>query len=98
MTRGEGQQSDVPGLLDGAGQATLVLGANAGEPARHNLASLGYKPLQQTHIAVRDCVNLLGAELANLLAAEEFSAAAGSAGWPAARSAGWPAAGAGGWG
>jgi hypothetical protein len=85
---GKRQQGDVPGLLDGAGQATLVRGANAGEPPRHDLAALGDKPLQQTDIAVRDCVDLLGAELADLLAAEEFSAAAGSTGGSAAGTAG----------
>jgi len=76
---GEGQQGDVPGLLDGAGQAALVRGANAREPAGHNLAALSHKPLQQPNIAVRDRVDLLGAELANLLAAEELATTAGSA-------------------
>ncbi len=73
------QQGDVPGLLDGAGQAALVRGANAGQPAGHNLAALGHKALQQAHIAVGDRVDLLGAELANLLAAEKLAAAAGAA-------------------
>jgi len=70
VPRGKGQQSDVPGLLDGAGQAALVRGANAGEPAGHNLAALSHKSLQQTNIAVWNRVDLLGAELADLLAAE----------------------------
>src|SRR5450759_1220006 len=73
---GEGQQGDVPGLLDGAGQAALVRGANAGEPARHNLAALSHKPLQQTNVAVRDRVNLFRAELADLLATEKLAASA----------------------
>ena len=55
-------------------------GAHAGQPARHNLAALGHKPLQQTNIAIRNRVDLLGAELADLLAAEELAATAGSAG------------------
>ena len=76
----EGQQGDVAGLLDGAGQAALVRGANAGQAARHNLAALGHKLLQQTHIAVGDRVDLLGAELADLLAAEELAASARPAG------------------
>ena len=94
MPCGERQQSDIPGLLDGAGQAALVGGANAGQPPRHNLAALGHKPLQQPDIAVGDRVDLLGTELADLLAAKELSARAGTAGWPSAGSAG-PSAGAG---
>ena len=45
---------------------------------RNNLAALGHKPLQQPHVAVRNRVNLLGAELAHLLAAEKLAAAAGA--------------------
>ena len=86
----ERQQGDIPGLLDSAGQAALVRSAHARQTAGHNLAALGHKPLQQTHIAVRDGVDLLGAELANLLAAEELAAPAGTA--AGARTAG-PAAG-----
>jgi len=52
VPRGERQQGDVPGLLDGAGQAALVRGANAGEPPWHDLAALGHKSLQQADIAV----------------------------------------------
>ena len=91
---GKRQQGDIPGLLDGAGQAALVLGADAGEPPGHDLAALGHKALQQPDIAVGDGVNLLCAELANLLAAEELAAAAGSTGWPAARAARGTSAGA----
>ena len=94
MPRGKRQQGDVAGLLDGAGQAALVGGADAGEPAGHDFAALGHKPLQQPDIAVGDGVDLLGTELADLLAAEELAASAGSTGGPAARAAG-PAAGAG---
>jgi len=81
---GKRKQGDVPGLLDGAGEAALVRSADAGEPPRHNFAALGYKALQQPHIAVRNRVNLLGAELANLLAAEELAAAAGRTRRPSA--------------
>src|ERR1700757_2593238 len=77
--RGKRQQSDIPGLLDGAGQAALVRGANAGEPTGHDLAAFSHKLLQQTDIAVRDRVDLLGTELAYLLAAEEFTATTGAA-------------------
>ena len=83
MPRGKRQQGDVAGLLDGAGQAALVRGANAGEPPRHDLAALGHKSLQQPDIAVRNRIDLLGAELAHLLAAKELAAAAGAAGGPA---------------
>jgi hypothetical protein len=84
VPRCERQQGDIPGLLDGAGQAALVLGANTGKPTGHDLTALGHKPLQQTNVAVGDRIDLLCAELANLLAAEELAAAAGSTGGPAA--------------
>jgi len=96
VARRERQQGDIPGLLDGARQAPLVRSAHPGKPAGHNLAALGHKALQQPDIAVRDRVNLLGAELADLLAAEKLSAAARATGWAATRSAGgWPSARAG---
>jgi hypothetical protein len=79
VPRGKRQQGDIPGLLNRAGKAALMRGANAGEPPRNNLAALGHKALQQADIAVRDRVDLLRAELADLLAAEELAAAAGSA-------------------
>jgi hypothetical protein len=92
VARGKGQQGDVPGLLDGASEAALVGGANAGEPPGHDLAALGHKALQQADIAVGYRVDLLGAELADLLAAEELAAAAGSTGGAAAGSAAGPSA------
>src|SRR5437764_6876378 len=70
------KQRDVPSLLDRASQTTLVGRANASEPARHNLAALCHKSLQQANIAVRNRVNLLRAELADLLAAEKLAASA----------------------
>src|SRR5580658_1601431 len=54
VLRGKRQQSDVACLLDGAGQAALVRGADAGQTARHNLAALGHKPLQQADVAIRN--------------------------------------------
>ena len=95
MPRGKGQQGDIPGLLDGAGQAALVFGADAGQAARHNLAALGDEALQQTHIAVRNGVDLLRAELADLLAAEELAATARSAGGTTAGATAGTTAGAG---
>jgi hypothetical protein len=92
------QQGDVPGLLDGAGQAALVRSADAGEAPGHDLAALRHKTLQQANVAVRDGVNLLRAELADLLAAEELSTTARSTRGPASRTALWTAAaGAGSW-
>jgi len=76
---GEGQQSDVASLLDGAGEAALVRGANAGEPPGHDLAALGYELLEQANIAVRDAVDFLGAELAHLLATEKLATTTGAA-------------------
>ena len=78
------QQGDVASLLDGSGQPALVRGANASQPAGHNLATLGHKPLQQTNIAIRNRVDLFGAELAHLFAAKELAASAGTAGRPSA--------------
>jgi hypothetical protein len=92
---GKRQQGDVPGLLDGAGEAALVRGANASEPSGHNLATLGHKALQQSDVAVWDCINFLGTKFADLLAAEELSPAARATGGTAARAAGRPTAGAG---
>jgi hypothetical protein len=86
----EGQQGDVPGLLDGAGEAALVRGANAGQTPGNDLAAFGNETLQQADVTVRDGIDLLGAELADLFAAEELAASAGTAGW--ARTAGWASA------
>ncbi len=76
--RCEGQEGDIPRLLDCPGKATLVGGANAGQTTRHDLAAFRYKALQQADVAVRNCIDLLGTELANLLATEEFTAATGA--------------------
>jgi hypothetical protein len=90
VPRGEGQQGDVTGLLDGAGEAALVRGADASQPPGHDLAALGYELLQETDVPVGDGVDLLGAELADLLAAEELAASAGATtGARTARSGTW---------
>jgi hypothetical protein len=78
VARRKRQQGDIPSLLDGASKTALVGGANAREPPRDNLAAFSHKPLQQANIAVRDRIDLLGAELANLLAAKELAATAGA--------------------
>jgi hypothetical protein len=85
VPRGEGQQSDVAGLLDGASQTALMGGANAGETPGHDLAALGHEALQQADIAIRNRVDLLGAELADLLAAKELAATARTTGGPTTR-------------
>jgi hypothetical protein len=86
---GEGQQGDVAGLLDCAGEAALVRGANAGQAPGHDLAALGHELLQETDVPVGDGVDLVGAELADLFAAEKLAAAAGTAGAWTARSVAW---------
>jgi hypothetical protein len=50
-------------------------GADTGQAAGNDLASLGDELLQQAHIAVVDRVDLLHAELADLLAPEELASA-----------------------
>ena len=80
VPRRKRQQRNVPRLLDGTGQTALMRSANTGQPPRHNLATLGHKPLQQTDIPVWNGVDLLSAELADLFAAEELAASARSAG------------------
>src|SRR5215475_6847441 len=72
---GEGQQGDVAGLLDRLRQTALVRRAHASQTARNDLAALNYKLLQQSNVAVRNRVDLFGAELADLLAAEELASA-----------------------
>src|SRR5271163_4498694 len=77
---GEGQQGNVARLLDGQREATLVTGADTGQATGNDLAALGDEALEQTHVAVADGIDLLGAELADLLAAEELTAARTAAG------------------
>jgi hypothetical protein len=79
VMRGERQQGDIAGLLNGPGQPPLVRGTHAGQAPGNDLASLGDELLQQADIPVGDGVDLLGAELTDLLAAEELAASAGTA-------------------
>lgn len=69
----ERQQRDVASLLDGARDLALMRGANPGEAARNDLAAFRYEPLQQAHVAIRDFVDFLDAELADFSAAEELA-------------------------
>ena len=80
MTRGKRQQSDVPRLLDGARQTPLVRCANTGQSTRNNLSALSHKLLQESDVAIRDGIDLLGAELADLLATEKLAAIAATGG------------------
>ena len=91
VPRRKRQQSDVPGLLDGAGQTALVRCAYTGESTRNNLSALGDKLLQQPDVAVGDRIDLFGAKLADLFATEKLTAIATArrpacAPWAGARS------------
>jgi hypothetical protein len=79
VSRGKRQQSNVARLLDGPGKPPLVRSAHAGQPPGDDFAALGHEPLQQPYVAIRNRVNLFGAELANLLAPEKLAAASGAA-------------------
>ena len=57
--------------LDGLGQFTLLLGANGGDAAGDNLATLGHEALQQAHVLVVDLGGVLARERAGLAAAEK---------------------------
>lgn len=66
-------------------------GADTGQTAGHDLTALSDEALQQANIAIRDSIDLLGAELADLLAPEKFAPAARSAtGTPTGSAAAWP--------
>jgi hypothetical protein len=88
VTLRKGQQSDVASLLDGAGDAALVRGADAGQAAGNNLPTFCHETLQQAHIAIGNGIDFLDAEFANFLTTKEFPSAgtpAGRARWPRAR-------------
>jgi hypothetical protein len=69
------QQRNVPGLFDGSRNATLMRCADTRQPAGNDFPAFSDKALQQTHVAVRDCIDLFNAELANFLAAEKLAPA-----------------------
>src|ERR1700687_5765569 len=81
---GKWQQSDVARPLDGHAQPALVPRADAGHPARQNLAALLHELRKDIRAFVVDEVHLLDAELAHLLLAEILALAAR----PPARAAG----------
>ncbi len=70
----EWQQGDVARLLDRQTQPALVRRAHAGQTPRRDLAALGHKLGQQTHVFVIDGFNLLGAEFADFFAPKIFAA------------------------
>src|SRR5690606_41562077 len=66
-----GQQAEMAGALDSAGQLTLLLGGNRGDAAGHDLAAFGHEALKQAHVLVIDNRRVLGRERAGLAAAEK---------------------------
>jgi hypothetical protein len=70
---GKRQQSNIPRLLDGQGQTSLVRRANPGQTPWDDLAALRHELGQQPDIFVIDGLNFLHAEFANLLAAKIFA-------------------------
>jgi hypothetical protein len=60
------QQGHRARTLDGVGELALVARTTARDPARNDLAALGYEAAEPTHIFVVDEVDLVRAELANL--------------------------------
>src|SRR6185312_16872162 len=49
-----GEEAEIAGALDRLRQLTLLLGRHRRDAARHDLAALGDKPLQQLHVLVVD--------------------------------------------
>jgi len=70
---GKRQQRDVPRLLDGQGQTSLVRRADPGQTPWNDLAALRHELREQPDVLVIDGLNFLNAELANLLAAKIFA-------------------------
>jgi hypothetical protein len=72
---GKRQQGDVPRLLDGQGQASLVRCTDSGQSTRNYLAALRHELGKQPDIFVVNSLDFLHAELANFLAAKIFAPA-----------------------
>src|SRR3569833_537825 len=66
-----GQQRHEAGALDGVGQDALLLVADGGDAARHDLATLGNEALQELDVLVVDLGRVRAREGAGLLATEE---------------------------
>src|SRR3569833_1192359 len=66
-----GQQRHEAGALDGVGQDALLLVADGGDAARHDLAALRNEALQELDVLVVDLGRVRAREGAGLLAPEE---------------------------
>jgi hypothetical protein len=62
----KGEKGYISRPLDGHGQLSLVVGAIARNPTRHDFASLGNVAAQPSDILIVDLVDLIRTELANL--------------------------------
>jgi len=78
-TAGKRQQRDIARALDGHTEPALMARANAGHPARKNLAALLDELRKNVGALVVDHVHLLNAELADLLFTEVLPLAARTA-------------------
>src|ERR1700760_4647080 len=78
-----GQQRHEAGALDGVGQDALLLVADRGDAARHDLAALGNEALPELDVLVVDLGRVIAREGAGLLATEEGTAGALLPGPPA---------------
>src|SRR5690606_5168223 len=72
----ERQQGDFAGAFNGAGEFTLLLGADGRDAARQDFAALGDEARKQLHITVVDFRRVRAGERAALAAAEEYAARA----------------------
>jgi hypothetical protein len=81
MVRGDRQERQVAGALDGLGDFPLVLRTITGDAAGNDLAALRYKVTEGTGFFVINSQVLFGAETANLPALERtpLAGAAGAA-------------------
>src|SRR2546426_4202087 len=66
-----GKQAEKARPLDRPRQLTLLLGRHRGDAARHDLAALGDKALQQSHVLVVDLGRVRAGERAGFAAAKE---------------------------
>lgn len=85
MVGTEGNQSKVPGALDGGGHRALVLGADAGLAARFYLPPVGHVPAKAVGILVINVFDMVDAEAAYLSAAVIARPPSAESARPAAR-------------
>src|SRR5690349_7617090 len=65
------QQADLPAALDRLGELALLLGADGGDAAGNDLATLGDESLEQADVLIIDLGGVLPGERAGLAAAEK---------------------------